>query len=105
MKTRTITGEGIQGMNINVSVIDMVALSNQADSIEKIVENHKAIEAYNALPYDKRVDENGEKLVCPKRTEISDSELVGLARFLRKCAGSFAASEVFADVNCEEICL
>lgn len=102
MKTRTITGEGIQGMNINVSVIDMVALSNQADGIERVIANHKAIEEYHNTPYDKRVDENGNKLTCPAKIELPDEELIGLAHFLRKCAGSFAASEVFSDVYCME---
>ena len=101
MKTKNINGTGIVGNKIVVNVVDMVTLSMLADRIENVTDNHEAIAKYNATPYDKRVDENGNKIECPRKIEVSDADLKDIAIFLRKCAGSFAKSQCF---NAEDFC-
>ena len=102
MKTKNINGTGIVGNKIVVNLVDMITLSMLADRIENVTDNHEAIAKYNATPYDKRVDENGNKIECPRKIEVSDTDLKGIAVFLRKCAGSFAKSQCLeAEDNCE----
>ena len=102
MKTQKVKGTGIIGNEIIVSLVDMITLSMLADRIENVTDNHEAIAKYSATPYDKRVDENGNKIECPRKIEVSDDDLKGIAVFLRKCAGSFAKSHCLeAEDNCE----
>lgn len=102
MKTKNINGTGIVGNKIVVNVVDMITLSMLADRIENVTDNHKAIADYNAIPYDKRVDESGNKIECPKKIEVSDADLKDITVFIRKCAGSFAKSQCFStEDNCE----
>lgn len=102
MKTQKIKGTGIIGNEVIVNLVDMITLSMLADRIENVTDNHEAIAKYNAIPYDKRVDENGNKIECPRKIEVSDTDLKDIAVFLRKCAGSFAKSQCFnTENNCE----
>lgn len=103
MKTKLLPGTGIVGNKVVVNVVDMVTLSMLADRIERVITNHKAIYDYHALPYDKRKDENGNKIECPAELKVSDEDLNNVAVFLRKCAGSFAKSTAFDAESNDEI--
>lgn len=103
MKTKNITGTGIVGNKVVVNVVDMVMLSMLADSIEEVVNNHKAIADYKTLPFDKRLNKDDSKMVCPEYIEASDADLKDVATFLRKCAGSFSKSSAFDAESNDEI--
>lgn len=90
METKYINGTGIVGNKVVINIVDMAVLSMAADRIEAVIENHKNVKEYDALPNEMR-----DRLKGPEKIEVSDTDLTDIAVFLRKCAGSFAKSKVF----------
>lgn len=82
MKRELLHGHGVQGMRVDLSLMDMFAANQVAEELKAVVINHQLIERYKTTPYDQRKDSfpDGE----PKRIEVSEKTLQNLYQLMLK---------------------
>lgn len=97
MKKQEIFSEGICGLNVEFSFVDMYAMSQMKKNLQKIENNHKDVDAYNKLPYDQRKD-----IERPNRLEIDDNTIHQLINLFGKLAIPTTESDLFEDEKKDE---
>lgn len=98
MKREILHGHGVQGMRVDLSVMDMFAANQVANELRDVVDNHCRIEQYKTTPYDQRKEAfpDGE----PKRIELSEKTLKNL--HLLMCKLSYESKSTLFDVDDED---
>lgn len=56
MKREAICSEAVSAIKFEINTADMVAIADMRDKLKAVMDEYRAIEAYNKLPYDKRKD-------------------------------------------------
>ena len=96
MKRELLHGHGVQGMRVDLSLMDMFAANQVAEELKAVVENHKNCEKYNSTPYDKRKELFPDG--APKRIEMSEKTLQNLHRLMCKLS-SESNSTLFEELD------
>lgn len=99
MKRELLHGHGVQGMRVDLSLMDMFAANQVAEELKAVVENHKNREKYNSTPYDQRKTTfpKGE----PKRIEVSEKTLQNMHQLMSKLSHE-AKSTLFDELDEDE---
>lgn len=98
MKTREIYGEGVCGLNVELTIGDMCMANQMANNLKEVIDSRAAIEAYNKIPYDKRKDENGNAIERPTEIIMSTENLKKLHCLMCKFSASLDSS-IFDDIE------
>lgn len=56
MYKKLIEREAVVGLNIELDLSDVIAIANMRDNLQAAINEYRAIDAYNKLPYDQRKD-------------------------------------------------
>lgn len=82
MRTQLMKGTGVQGILMHLSICDMFAAANMADTLDKVIDSEHKIAEYKATPYDQRKEKfpDGE----PKKIEVKVEDLIKLRKLLEK---------------------
>ena len=99
MQKTIVLGEGVQGINLLLSIGDMSAASNIATKLQKTLNSMELKEKYDKTPYDKRKEEFPEGQ--PKVVELDKETVSNLLIFMRKISAELHAT-IFDDVDDEE---
>lgn len=101
MKTELIQKEAIVGLNVVLNSSDTFAIANMRDKLQTALDEHKAVEEYNKLPYDQRKD-------FERPTEKTFNELPELVQkivyLLNKLSINIPKSDIFSEfpTKCDE---
>ena len=92
MKKQEIYGEGLRGINVEFSFVDMYAMSQMKENLLEVENNRKEIDAYNSVPYDQRKD-----LKRPDKVDVDDNTIHQLINMLSKLTIQTEESDLFKD--------
>lgn len=98
MRTKLVKGTGIQGILMQLSICDMFAAANIANTLNNVINREHEIADYKTTPYDQRKEKfpNGQ----PEKIEIPVTDLIKLRKLLEKM--SYQAHSTLFEENDEE---
>lgn len=99
MKRTIVRGEGIQGIDLFLSIGDMAAASNITTKLQKTLNSMELKEKYDKTPYDKRKEEFPEGQ--PKIVDLDQETVSNLLTFMYKISAELHAT-IFDDIDDEE---
>lgn len=100
MKREILRGHGVQGMRVDLSVMDMFAANETANELKNVIDNHKECKEYNSTPFDKRKELFPEG--APSRIEVSEMTLNNLHKLMCKLAYDCKSTMFDADDEDDE---